>query len=154
MPDTRIRLTVSGADEVLRRLRALGADFPAAAGRALKRFVETEVATPAKQDYVPVVTGALRSSIVTDEPAIAGNRITVTVGAGGAAVPYARLVHENPRAGRTGGLSPSGKRYKRWSRVGQWKYLEQPAIEAAYTKLDAFAREARVELDEVIRGLR
>lgn len=46
---------------------------------------------------------------------------------------YAPFVHENPRAGKTGGYSPKGKVYKPeagstrivWSAVGQWKFLEQ-----------------------------
>jgi hypothetical protein len=40
-------------------------------------------------------------------------------------------VHENPRSGHTGGVSPSGGRYKHWASVGQWKYLEQPFKERA-----------------------
>jgi len=44
---------------------------------------------------------------------------------------YAVFVHENPRAGQTGGLSPSGKKYSDkggigWARTGQWKFLETP----------------------------
>jgi len=52
---------------------------------------------------------------------------------------YALAVHENPRAGKTGGFSPTGQKYtagrnpsgrkstrKVFSTVGQWKYLENP----------------------------
>lgn len=35
-------------------------------------------------------------------------------------------VHENPRSGKTEGFSPSGRPYKHWAKVGQWKYLEIP----------------------------
>ena len=48
------------------------------------------------------------------------------VGYGGASAPYALSVHENPRSGHTGGVSPSGRKYKHWARTGQWKYLETP----------------------------
>ena len=58
---------------------------------------------------------------------------------------YAPWVHENPRAGITGGKSPSGRKYPEgtYSVVGQWKFL-QAAIENNMTKLlsivAAFAR--------------
>lgn len=149
-----INMTITGAKEVAQRLRILGAGMPDAIGRALQRFAEAEIATPAKQTYVPVVTGALRSSIVVGQPIITARTVVVVVGAGGSAAPYARMVHENPRSGQTGGVSPQGKRYKRYSRVGQWKYLEYPAMEAASTKLNVFARECGTELDNVIHGLR
>lgn len=147
-----MRLVVRGSDQVIRNLQALGDQMPAALGRALYRFAEVDVAGPAKQDYAPVVTGALRSSIRTEPPEIGRRSAKVVVAAGGAAAAYARIVHENPRAGRTGGTSPSGRRYKRWSRVGEWKYLETPAMLAASSGV-GFAREAGAELEDVIRGL-
>jgi len=50
---------------------------------------------------------------------------------------YAAYVHENPRAGKTGGFSPSGREYKPpigskrkvFSTVGQYKFLEQPLVQ-------------------------
>jgi len=52
---------------------------------------------------------------------------------------YALTVHENPRAGKTGGVSPSGKAYSAgrttggrkstrvvWAEKGNWKFLENP----------------------------
>lgn len=50
---------------------------------------------------------------------------------------YAIFVHENPRAGKTGGVSPSGILYKPnkgskrivFSSVGQWKFLEQAIMD-------------------------
>jgi len=54
---------------------------------------------------------------------------------------YAPFVHENPRAGKTGGVSPSGHKYGggrsseiRWSRVGGWKFLEK-ALKRNTTKI-------------------
>lgn len=38
---------------------------------------------------------------------------------------YAATIHENPRAGKTGGVSPSGQRYKKWAKVGGYKFLER-----------------------------
>lgn len=44
---------------------------------------------------------------------------------------YAARTHENPRTGNTGGFSPSGERYYRWSRVGGPKFAEGPLLEQA-----------------------
>jgi hypothetical protein len=146
-------MTIRGAEQVLRRMTRLGEEMPAAVGRALFRFASVDIEAPAKQRYAPVVTGSLRSSIHTEQPVVTRRGASVIVGAGGAAAPYAAYVHENPRSGRTGGFSPSGRRYKRWSRVGQWKYLETPALEAARDG-SGFAREMGAELEKVLRGLR
>ena len=122
---------LAGTKKLQAILRRGGKAAPAILGAALFRFAEEHVAGPAKKTYVPVVTGALRSSIHTKLPMVTPRGASVTVGAGGAAAPYAARVHENPRAGKTGGVSPSGSPYRRWSRVGQWKYLETPAMLAA-----------------------
>ena len=77
------------------------------------------------QDLVPRDTGTLAASSFirfVDDP----RTPVVEAGYGGAASAYALKVHENPRSGKTGGVSPSGQRYKHWAAVGQWKYLEQP----------------------------
>lgn len=79
------------------------------------------------QNYVPVETGTLRSSAHVEQPRPDGaGLVSVTFGYGGPAAPYAWNVHENPRSGKTGGRSPSGQKYRRWAKVGQWKYLETP----------------------------
>lgn len=148
-----IVLRVTGINEIVQKLRALGEEYPTAAGNALFRWASANIEKPAKEEFVPVMFGALRSSIQTLEPVVTRNTVTVTIAAGGAAAPYARAVHENPRSGRTGGVSPSGRRYKNYARVGQWKYLETPAIEAAYGKQADLAAECGVELDRVIHGL-
>ena len=147
-----MRMVVRGADETIRNLEALGDQMPAALGRALYRFAEVDITSPAKDEYAPVITGTLRSSIRTEQPELGRRGAKVIVAAGGAAASYAKIVHENPRAGQTGGMSPSGRRYKRWSRVGEWKYLETPAMLAASSG-EGFAREAGAELEGVIRGL-
>lgn len=110
-----------------------------------------EICTRSKDEFVPVVMGTLRSSIHAELPNTTfigdvaatehqpqmigatpiGTTIFVEFGAGGPAASYALKVHENPRSGKTGGFSPSGVPYpwNRWSRVGQWKYLEVPFLE-------------------------
>lgn len=39
---------------------------------------------------------------------------------------YAVWVHENPRAGKTGGRSPKGRKYYSYSTVGQYKFFSYP----------------------------
>lgn len=129
MASKTIRVKVDGLSAALQRLQELDERAPEAASILLKQFVDTMVIAPAK-DLVPVDTGALRSTLHASEPVIAGTRIDVQASAGGPAAPYALAVHENPRSGKTGGVSPSGKRYQHWARSGEWKFLERPALAA------------------------
>lgn len=87
-----------------------------------------QIMADSKANYVPVDMGTLRSSGYVSKPALdgMGTRIVLTAGYGGPAAPYALAVHENPRAGKTGGVSPSGHKYSSWSKVGGWKYLQLP----------------------------
>jgi|GEM_PF-2638308 len=96
---------------------------------------EAEQMMALSKPLVPVVTGTLRASGHVQLPMQAFGTVLVELGYGGAAAPYAANVHENPRAGKTGGVSPRGAPYSRtqggkptWSTHsnGQWKYLEQP----------------------------
>ena len=128
-----------GNEELTRKLRALGPLAVKACAGGLFRSAET-IMTTSKNVFVPVDTGNLRASGHVRLPEVNGGLITIDFGFGGPAgignmpgensnstdVGYAEAVHENPRAGKTGGFSPSGKKYKRYSQVGQWKYLETP----------------------------
>lgn len=125
-----IHLQVTGLGAALHRLQELGERAPEAAAILLKDFADTQVVTPAKE-IVPVDTGALRATIQATEPVVSGTKVTVSVSAGGPSAPYALSVHENPRSGQTGGLSPAGKKYKTWARAGEWKFIERPALAAA-----------------------
>lgn len=84
---------------------------------------------------VPRDTGTLAGSkFQAEESGVDAKSVAVTVGYGGAAAKYALSVHENPRSGKTGGMSPAvgsvgpqkPRKYKHWAAVGQWKYLETP----------------------------
>jgi hypothetical protein len=62
-------------------------------------YQEAEVImTASKRYYVPVVTGALRNSGTVLRPVITDDSITVTLGFGGDAAPYAAIVHEYPKS--------------------------------------------------------
>lgn len=74
----------------------------------------------AKENYVPVKWGVLRSSGFVRAPRIEGTKLVVELGFGSAAAWYAIIVHERPM------VHP-----ERWSKTysgrrGQNKYLEKP----------------------------
>ena len=143
-----IEVKVTGADKVQQTILALARKVPMAVGLALRD--EAELTMMDAKRLAPVVTGALKSSGHVMPAEHSGGEIRVTMGFGGPTgignidgdtnkkpVSYALLVHENPRAGQTYGYSPSDRAYqdkkgkkgrRRFSTVGQWKYLEQPVL--------------------------
>jgi len=118
-------MKVTGLGTVRSRLIRL----PKALTLALKgalRDEGDELLTDSKENYVPRMDSHLYNSGVVVGPKGVGVNMFVDIGFGGSAAPYALTVHENQRAGKTGGFSPSGQRYKKWAKVGEWKYLETP----------------------------
>ena len=79
------------------------------------------------QQEVPIDKGTLRASGQAPIPFRRGSIIVAPIEY---TARYALVVHENPRAGRTGGVSPRGQRYRSFARVGKWKYLEHPMMRA------------------------
>lgn len=135
-----LRMTVTGDDVVQARLRALADRAHPVVDGALFTWGK-DVMAESQEQFVPVDTGVLRASghVVTPRrskgpvsaeaaalTAFRPESVTVALGYGGPACAYALSVHENPRSGRTGGVSPSGRPYAHWATVGQWKYLETP----------------------------
>ncbi len=136
-------LTLSGQNDVLRALTQLADDAEPAMHAAL--FAEGTTLMAESQQLVPRDLGTLAGSgTVQEEPG--ASVPTVLVGYGGAAAPYALSVHENPRSGKTGGVSPSGQQYKHWAKVGQWKYLEQPFKARTAGFSDRIAKTLRLRL--------
>lgn len=86
----------------------------------------TMIMADSQMNYVPVDTGALRNSGFVGKVEVSRNKATIEFGYGGIAAKYAAWVHEHPRSGKTGGESPSGKKYKHWANTGGWKFLEIP----------------------------
>jgi hypothetical protein len=129
-------------------IRDLGIDAVKPAGGALFREAE-EIMGDSKDNYVPVDFGTLRNSGFVDLPVIQGTRVTVRAGFGGPAAPYALAVHENPRSGKTGGVSPQGKKYQHFAAVGQWKYLEIPFRQALRGMDARLARRIRADVKEL-----
>lgn len=117
-----ITFKVLGSAKVSQRLEKAGRGARAALLGTLFEEGE-ELMRISKEQYVPVDTGTLRASGFVRKMKTS---LGVEVGFGGSAARYALKVHENPRSGKTGGVSPSGKKYKTWAKVGQWKYLITP----------------------------
>ncbi len=109
----KITARLRGSRALRRELKRRGKEAPKALGRAL--FQEGEQIMSASKRIVPVNTGALRASGHVQLPVIQGRRVSVTLGYGGAAAPYAVFVHERPA---------------RHNPPTQWKYLEIPLFEA------------------------
>ena len=124
---TKVRLT--GVQAMQRKLAAISDRFGDRAAGALFRFAERRVATPAKQQYVPVDFGVLKGEIIVFAPQRRGFTISVTIAAGtGASAPYALAIHEHPSKysppswrGTTVTFHPSGRGPK---------YLEKPLMAA------------------------
>ena len=122
---------IKGAAELARTMRRIGSmpfvEFQL--GTAL--YAEGEKIMTESKRIVPVDTGNLRASGHVFPPLVsAGSTMTVGLRYGGTAAKYALSVHENPRSGRTGGITPSGRKRKRYAATGRWKYLEEPVTRA------------------------
>lgn len=116
----------SGTDKMRRKLKAMGAAGSLTLAKAAVEEAELLI-EDIKEHHVPRDLGALAASGFVKRIFTAiGGVFTVRFGFGGTAAPYAWSIHENPRAGKTEGVSPSGRRYKHWAKVGAWKYLEGP----------------------------
>ena len=113
----------TGVDAMQRRAMSVATRLNAAAGTSLRRQGDA-IMTRSKTEFVPVKTGALRDSGDVDGPEKIGTAWQVELKYGGPRAPYALVQHETP--------------YYR-HRVGQWKYLETPMLEAAGTLLAAVA---------------
>jgi len=144
-------VTVSGLEEVLRNLRAYGENARSAAKEAI-RAEAMAIEETSKSQYVPVDTGTLRRDhgFVDEEAKQEGDKVSITFGYRG---PYAASVHENPRAGKTGGVSPSGRKYKHWATTGSWKFLEIPLMAAESGMLGRIADRMRSSLGGKLSGL-
>ena len=128
MSDLRVEL--KGAEELKRTLAAIGARTPKEGAAAL--YAEAEVVRGVSFQRTPKDTGNLRDSHAVSKPRIAGQEITVTLGVGGPAAPYAIYVHENLTAHHP---------------IGQAKFLESAIHEAASNWTERLAK--RIDLNRL-----
>jgi len=137
---------IDGIDELAAKYTRLGQLNPDELGLAKVMSEGAELMMTASKLLCPVVTNTLRSSGKVEPPVVTHDTLEITLGYGGAARKYAFKVHENPRTGRTGGRSPSGRKYYPrpglpfpYSRVGQWKFLETPVAQQKAAFFDRVA---------------
>jgi hypothetical protein len=126
-----MRVTLRGLDKLLTQYQR---GMRAAPHLAQAVFAEATLVLNEAKVLVPVDTGALRASGMVEPPKIEDQKVTVTVGFGGAAAGYALYVHEDPNASHAPGKS--------------FKYLEIPAMAHAPT----FSQNVRKRLEAYIRG--
>lgn len=126
-----MEILISGHTKAAKQLAMAALSGVPAIGAALYREAEA-VMTAAKTDYVPVDTGALRSSGVVEAPIIGATAASVRLGFGGPAAPYAVLVHEDLTKRHT---------------VGQAKYLEIP-LKARLSGMPAVLKQ---RVDDAVR---
>ena len=125
MGERAVNITMTGTKELQSRIRMAGAAAPRLLAASM--FTEANYIMSKSVPLVPVDTGVLRGSAVVLPPTVAGGRVQVQFGYGGAASKYALATHENPRSGKTGGTTPSGSQRQHYAASGQWKFLEGPA---------------------------
>jgi hypothetical protein len=123
-------LKVKGVDELKRILKQLGDKAPKEAAKAL--YVEAQnIMSKSKDKYVPVDTSTLKNSGFVKLPEITGNKVSITLGYGGAASEYALAVHEHlsehsPQSWIIAESEGDGVNFN----VGGPKYLEIPLMNA------------------------
>lgn len=110
---TRI-LDFQGQAKLIQTLKTLGARAQTIVGAALLQEAE-KIMTESKRQC-PVDLGNLRDTGHVTEPEVSGGHVSVTLGYGGPAAPYAIVQHE---------------RLDFQHKVGKAKFLEDPLLEAA-----------------------
>lgn len=113
-----------GLDKLDRILNGAPREVKQRAASALYREGE-DIMTTSKSRFVPVDQGTLRASGHVERPQVGRNRVSVTLGYGGAASAYALIQHEAMDFRHT---------------VGGPKYLERPVNAAAASVAAAVAR--------------
>lgn len=127
----RVIVQVEGIKEAMAKLRRIGVDADRELARAL--YLEGERIMMVSKHLVPVDTGVLRSSGHVTQPKNEGRMWVVLIGYGGPAVPYAIVQHENTKYSHT---------------VGQAKYLEVPAVQAAADMPDRIRKRLRARFEK------
>lgn len=131
-------IRITGDKEVTRVLLGLSSQVKRETGNfvAIETAILAEKVKQAAPEATPFLPQEnLRESIVT-ELSQRGNTFEGQVQVNAV---YAAIRHEDPRTGNTGGVSPSGQRYARWSRVGGDKFAEGPLLNQAEQYGDRFA---------------
>lgn len=128
----KISVDVGGLDEFRKAIEEWSKKAPRSLGAALYQEAEC-IMGDSKEFYVPVDIGALRASGHVQPPETSGDKISVTLGFGGPAAPYALKVHEDLQARHT---------------VGGAKYLEKPFMQSVEDLPKRLAQQAQDLLND------
>lgn len=123
---------LKGADVVSAKLARMASRLPGVVSAAM--YAEAEIEMAEAKRRTPWDTGALRSSGHVQPPRRDGSGVSVTLGFGGSAAPYAIFVHENLEA-----FHPNG----------QAKFLESTLTESSPYMADRIAK--RIDLNALAR---
>lgn len=121
---------IRGGAALNRKLERIARRAPDLVAKAL--YAEAEIImADSKENYVPVAPdggGTLRASGKVGLPEFRGANISVSMGYGGSAAPYAEAIHEHP----SGASPPSwqGKSLNFHLGGDRRKYLEKPLLKA------------------------
>lgn len=127
----KISIDVKGGATLVRKLRSIGPAALQEGGASLFRSGE-KIITRSKEEFVPIDTGALESTLSVSVPEFTKKDVVVTLNAGGPAAPYALAVHEIDKNYRNG---------------RQWKYLETPTKEA----VPDIVKDLKKDFDDLLR---
>lgn len=130
-----------GKDKLVAAMGEQRAKTVRAAAKAL--LLEGNLLLTEAKRVTPVDLGALRNSGTVAPPEIKGSVVTVEVGFGGPAAPYALAVHEIPPPPQQ---SPGGRSARHRPPTG-WKYLEGPAKQRALGLQQRLADSMRADLE-------
>lgn len=135
----KIGVQLEGMDKLIKRMESLR-DGERILGQAM--YAEATTILNESKRIVPVATGNLRASGRVEAPQTGNGRAVVEITYGGAAAPYALIVHEVPpnSGGRwgTGMTHAAGKTYK---------YLEIPVM----AHKDKFVDGVRDRIEEMLQ---
>lgn len=139
--------TIRGGPEMRAKIAQLVKDFPKKVGGAMYRVCDKKIMTRAKDEFCPFHLGVLRGTGLTDLPEINGNVISVTMGFGGPAAPYALAVHEH----LSEASPPSWRKAEAEGRAVEFhptghgpEYLKKPLLEEADTFLEDVVKDLRL----------
>ena len=143
---------MKGIDNVLKNLNK---EIKGIEGRTRKGMTKVGLFIESKSmKECPVVTSNLKNSRYSEAfDTSKGPAVEI-----GFTALYAPFVHENPRAGKTRGISPKGVAYKApinpsgkrstqtiFSTVGKWKFLEDPLKKNARRIIEIIRQKAKLK---------
>lgn len=126
-----LKIEIEGIAKLESVLSRLTPETLEAAGVGLHNEAE-RIMTRSKEEFVPVKTGALRSTGHVGEVEVKSNEVVVEMGYGGPGTPYAVAQHERLDYQHPG--------------QGEAKYLERPTLEAVHGMGSRIAADVAKEL--------